>query len=322
MRAALLAFALSLVCLATSSAEPQRPKPTQRDQQTREPQRGTESTPLFVSGEVTITKDKTEAEGDIAEREAKSHIDESLVRYTFWLAVTTALLFVAAAVQAGLFVWQLRLIGRGEATAETVANAAKSSADASLLSLRPWMSCEVEIGGPLEFKEDGNAKLPLIFIMKNVGKTPAMSVRLEFPTINLVEPGVETSLSRLQRRADLSRGLPVKGGAIAVPGNMPITNPSGTLLFPEGVFVEQIILPINVAEIAASRQEAKNGGVNFWAEVVVLVTYVYNLAPIRADTGFIYELKTKDGVPLKFGVDVPMGDLRLEPHSMWGGFAT
>lgn len=321
MRAALLAFALSLVCLATSSAEPQRPKPPQRDQQTREPQRGTESAPLFVSGEVTIKKSKTEVEVDIAEREAKSHVDESLVRYTFWLAVTTALLFVAAAVQAGLFVWQLRLIGRGETTAETVANAAKSSADASLLSLRPWMSCEVKIGGPLEFKEDGNAKLPLIFIMKNVGKTPAMSVRLELATINLDEPGVEPSLSRLQRRADLSRGLPVKGGAIAVPGNMPITNPSGTLLFPEGVFVEQIILPINVAEIAASRQEAKNEGVSFWAEVVVLVTYVYNLAPIRADTGFIYELKTKDGVPLKFGVDIPMGDLRLEPHSMWGGFA-
>ena len=317
-----MAFALSLVCSATCSAEPQKQKATQRDQQISEPQRGAASTPLFVSGEVITKKNKTEAEGDAAEREAKSHIDKSLVRYTFWLAFTSALLFVAAAIQAGLFVWQLRLIGRGERTSETVAKAAKSSADASLLSLRPWMSCEVQIGGPLEFKEDGNAKLPLIFVMKNVGKTPAMSVRLEFPTINLVEPGVETSLSRLQRTAGHSRGLPVKDGAIALPGNMAIANPSGTLLFPDGVSIEQIILPINVAEIAKSRQERNDGDVHFWAEVVVLVTYVYNLAPIRADTGFIYELKTTDGVPLKFGDDVPIGNLTLEPHPLWGGFAT
>ena len=58
-------------------------------------------------------------------------MDAALVKYTALLALFTALLFVSAAIQAGLFVWQLILIRQGTRDAKDVALAAQASAQAA-----------------------------------------------------------------------------------------------------------------------------------------------------------------------------------------------
>ena len=205
--------------------------------------------------------------------------------------------------------------------AKTAADAAKKSADASLLALRPWVSCNVDVTGPLIFKENGDALFHFRFVVKNVGKTPAMSVQLFFPKMNLSAPGFEYSIGKLQRLAEGSRGLPVTGGTIAVPGNMPINNPTGTLLFPDESFIDKRILPISGVDLVKSCKDI-HPATHFWPELIVLVTYVYQLASVRADTGFVYELRKTDGTPFEIGENVGASEIEIQPHSMWGGFAT
>ena len=127
--------------------------------------------------------------------------DDPIVAFTLVLAISTILLWIDTR--------GLRKMAQKQAVdtqdalqiAREASQAAKKSADASLLSLRPWVSCSVEVGGPLTFKESGDAHVPLQFTMKNVGKTPAMSVQLFFPRINLLEPGFELSIGKLQNLA-------------------------------------------------------------------------------------------------------------------------
>lgn len=311
-----------VVCTSLAwSTEPQETKTISTNSAPQPEQRGTDKSPLIISGVVTAQKDKAEAAADAKEREFKSHLDSSLVKYTFWLAIGTVLLFVAAAVQVMLFFWQLRLIGRSEQQAKQVAEAAKTSADASLLALRPWLACKVEIAGPLTFNPAGDAIFPLKFVLRNVGKTPAMSVSLFFPQLTLHSPLHEHSILKLQRLAADSRGLPSKGGTILIPGQVPIANPSGRLLFPDEEFVETWTMPISNAELLKAC-EGIRPATHFWPELVVLVTYVYQLANVRADTGFVYEISRRGRVPFQIGEGVPIDELRIEPHNMWGGFAS
>lgn len=248
--------------------------------------------------------------------------DDPIVAFTLVLAISTILL--------GLETRKLRKAAQKQAVdtqdalqiARDASQAAQKSADASLLSLRPWVSCSVEVGGPLTFKESGDAHVPLIFTMKNVGKTPAMSVQLFFPKINLSEPGFELSIGKLQKLAEGSRGLPVTGGTIAMPGGMPINNPTGTLLFPNETFIERISLPISVSAAIESRKANNDAAIHFWPELIVLVTYVYHLASVRADTGFVFDLRKKDGTPFKIDEKVEASEVEIQPHGMWGGFAT
>ncbi len=81
-------------------------------------QGGTEQAPLFVR---ILPQPKTvvEAEAERREQDARAANDRGLTKYTLYLWRTTAVLALVAAVQAGLFVWQLVLIRRSLAEAKT-----------------------------------------------------------------------------------------------------------------------------------------------------------------------------------------------------------
>jgi hypothetical protein len=65
----------------------------------------------------------------------KSMPDDPVAIYTLWLAGATCVLAVVAAIQAGLFVWQLILMNRGTNDAKGAADAAAAAAAAAEQSI-------------------------------------------------------------------------------------------------------------------------------------------------------------------------------------------
>jgi hypothetical protein len=108
----LFPLVLVLVLGSAWSADPIKPQSYSRTQSTKAEQRGTEKSPVFVKGDVTTKKNEQETKEDAKDREDNTVIDKALVKYTGLAALFTFLLFLAAAFQVGLFVWQLLLINK------------------------------------------------------------------------------------------------------------------------------------------------------------------------------------------------------------------
>jgi hypothetical protein len=80
------------------------------------------------------SKTTNEAEAERKERDERAGAEQGLTTYTRDLWLATGALALVAAVQAGLFVWQLILLNRSVADARTAANAANASAEAATLN--------------------------------------------------------------------------------------------------------------------------------------------------------------------------------------------
>jgi hypothetical protein len=127
----------------------------QNTQTTTSDQRGTENMPLAVKilpGEKTTAdtaKEKYEAE-------EKPSLDRALSAYTGWLAIFTAALFFAAAIQVGLFLWQLRLIQAASKDTRDAADAAKLNAQAVIDAQRAHLFVAVVQHDVIETIQAGN----------------------------------------------------------------------------------------------------------------------------------------------------------------------
>jgi hypothetical protein len=239
-----------------------------------------------------------------------------------------------ATIVIALFTWQLwrsteRLWAETQAagvTATIAADAAKKSADASLVALRPWLSCNVEIAGPLIFTSAGDAQFDFRIIVKNAGHSPAMGVRL-VQGLNLMSTKHEHSILMLLRIADHNRAMPPVGASILVPGGIPLGAAElGKVLFPEETYTFNVRIPIRRDEIEKACEDIKPD-MNFWPELWGLVTYTYSLAAVRADTGFVCSIEKsladgRRGGVLKLDEPGLVDHLRLSDHSLWSGFAT
>jgi hypothetical protein len=95
-------------------------------------QGGTEQSPWFVRV-LPTPKTAGEAEAERREADARAANEQGLTTYTRHLSLATVALAFVAAVQAGLFVWQLILLRGSVRDARTAANAANASAEAAKL---------------------------------------------------------------------------------------------------------------------------------------------------------------------------------------------
>src|SRR5207244_9521497 len=116
----------------------------------------------------------------------KAATERWLTSYTGLIALFTLALFIATSTQVGLFVWQLRLIRKGAEDATIAARAARDSADSAKDSValaqrdqRPWVSVDMSIASPLTYDHNGDARITLRFILKNVGRSPATDVSVD-----------------------------------------------------------------------------------------------------------------------------------------------
>lgn len=210
--------------------------------------------------------------------------------------------------------------------ATQAAQAAEGAANAALVAQRPWISCSVEIAGPITYSPEGNAQFHFRVTATNVGHSPAMGVRLDL-RLNLLSPNHEHSIIQLLRLAELNRGLPARGGAVVLPGAVSLgDNETGVLLFPGEKHTVNYRLPLRRDEIEKSCGDIKPK-LYFMPEVFGLASYTYPLAAVRADTGFILQVERaqpKEDLGTAFGLDeeVQTEHITISEHPLWGSFAT
>jgi hypothetical protein len=201
-----LAGLIAILVIGNAGAESKR-HPTQQQiqspianptQPTAQDQRGTDQVPFTVK---VIPSENAKDKADREERERwiqdeKAAVDKrladetqrladetgNLAIYTRWLAGFTVLLFFAALVQIGLFVWQLRTIRASLGHTKTAANAALQSAKAAIDAQRPWIKLDVNIASDLS--DDGNgARLQFDVTISNVGNSPATDIEVWSPMV-------------------------------------------------------------------------------------------------------------------------------------------
>jgi hypothetical protein len=270
---------------------------------------------LSQSSHPSIEYRDAAAEQDGTNRQPKQErekTDEAIARYTWWLMIFTGILAFATI---GLGVATVRLYLAGEkqiAVSRIAAEAAKKSADTSLASLRPWVSCDAKIISDLTYRANGDPCVTIQFTSTNHGQLPAMGVRLQY-WFHLLSPVHIHSISAQQKIADLLRGLP----AIE----------HGVLLFRGETHTVDVELPISRSEIEKSIEDMKPQK-HFFPELLALVSYTYPLASHNPQTGRIWHLRRK--IPHKtygfaFGLDEPSvlaENMVLREHTLWGGYAT
>lgn len=270
-----------------------------------------------------------QSEGHLVEYTRQLAVDTNrLAKFTLWLFAVTGLMVLVVAGQLWMFKRQLGLMEADSKITRDAALAAKSSADASLLSIRPWLSCEVKAMEPLSFNEAGDPIFKFRITVRNVGQTPAMSVRMSHE-LHICAPGVPATPLRLQLLTWLARGLGVQRPPMnrtyeemeAATAAGQLLNPKGLVLFPRERHREYHAIQIPKARIMEHSKDMGDD-VLFWPELIVLISYGYNMAETPATTGLIFRIAKPRWMPFRMGESVPAEDIEVELHDMWGGFAT
>jgi hypothetical protein len=172
----------------TPKIEQPKGEAERREQAAAPNKRGTDEVPLPVKVVPAPDTERKAAE-EKQERDKKTTTEDRLVEWTHALFWATAALAFVAAVQAGLFVWQLFLMRDGVKVAALAAGAARESADAARASIdlaqidqRPWVSVDISIISPVTYDSNGNAHITFRFSLTNVGRSPAINIEV-FPMI-------------------------------------------------------------------------------------------------------------------------------------------
>lgn len=311
-------------------------------QPNQQPKGTTKSQPQ--SKQQTITADQKSAieqrdAADNAEGHVNSNADKSAeAANEYWpfyifgarlkitdslLAIFTFLLIIVGAVQGGF-------LYRTDRGTHKAADAAKASADASLIALRPWLSCEVKAVGPLKFIK-GDAVFKFSFIVRNVGHSPAIRITFS-PHMTLSSPKHEPAILWVKKRAEHNRSMPVKVTTILIPSGVSLgSEETGLVLFPNESHRFNYILPIKRDEIEKSCEDLKLNKTGKYIMPIVsgIITYSFPLAKVRADTGFVYPMiratgKTTGKTTSVFYLDktVPQKDILFDTDFSGDGFAT
>jgi hypothetical protein len=206
-------------------------------------------------------------------------------------------------------------------TAAKAADAATKAANASVSSMRPWLSCKVGVCGGWEYLPNGDARVSIKVVIQNVGHSPAMTIKFS-PWVTFFSTQHEHSILGMQRRAELNRGLPVNAAVSLGPGGTALGSMYGLMLFPGEDHTENWLINVPRGDIVKAIDSPDSG--RFRPEVCGLVTYIYPLASVRADTGFIRGLEvTGDGAgPLTLDAPVLKQHLRLVDSNLFADFAT
>lgn len=190
MRALLLmVFMFSLSCWAAESnpPTPSGVKPQQENRQDAKKTQEKSSSPAQTSHNVPPLLNivnNAQATRDAAQQAKQQEEKSSAEWWTVGVAIVAAgiaaLAALIAAIQAGLFVWQLRHMKTANETAATTAKAALKSVGLTekqfIASHRPWIKVGIKLTGDLMRDTLGGWKIEVSFKMKNVGSTVAQNV--------------------------------------------------------------------------------------------------------------------------------------------------
>ena len=207
----------------------------------------------------------------------------------------TLFLFVAVAIQAGLFVWQLKLIERGAKDTQAVAQASRDAAIAGnrqaavaekqLVAMhRPWVYVEsVTPAGDFVF-EAGEARLLLHVVVKNSGHSPGLrvSVNVKIVASNQISllDEQKTFATNFRRDPNLNE---VRPEVTSWPGDK--------IVFPVVAWLDSIDM---------TRFKPLSDGTPFPITLLAIVgclNYEFSFAPGHHQTALIYTLRKKSPYP-------------------------
>lgn len=235
--------------------------------------------------------------------------EKAIARYNFWLTIFTGVLAFVAIIQIGFLISADLIAGRS-------ANAAKESADVARDTLiatnRPWVSVDIGIGSDLVYDTEGNARITINFLLKNVGKSPAANVQI-IPKIAVIF-GDSKSIQK-----EIAAAVRMKPPGL---GNLGVT------LFPGDTQLHAQSLPISRADIDAfnKKMAADYGemsiGTAFLPTLVGCVDYKFTFTEGHHQTGFILDLRRRDPATpnAAFGFDIKDGNVAANRLSLIQGF--
>jgi len=209
-----------------------------------------------------------------------------------WFPDSTALFNLFLMIFTGVLAFggliQLNLLTRAERIATSTAQAAKQSADVARDTLiatnRPWVFVDISINSDLTYDNNGDARVLVLFKLKNVGKSPAANVQI-LPEFAVVF-GDARPFQKLI--SDRERARPAGLGSL------------GITLFPGEEATLQHSLPISRGTIEAfNKKQAADFkldkvGTSFLPTLVGCVDYKFTFAEGHHQTGFILDLRKRD----------------------------
>jgi hypothetical protein len=210
--------------------------------------------------------------------------DDPIAFFTFWLVVLTAVLSVAAVVQ---FFFLLRADKTARISAEAAKKSANVARDTLIVNNRPWMAVSISIGSDLTYDQQGDARVVIVFMLKNVGNSPAANVTVHAEIVPVFGDPMPFQ-KELSDRAKLR------------PDSL---NIDGVTLFPGETQTHAHDLPITLASIQEYAQRiAANCGDEitkawsgtFLPTLVGCVDYKFTFEEGHHQTGFILDLRRRD----------------------------
>jgi hypothetical protein len=236
--------------------------------------------------------------------------DKSVIgAFTIVLAISTI----------GLWLATNRLWSAGERQldllADTSATQSRDMEKALIAANRAWIKIQIGVGGPIEYNVNG-ANFTLIYMLENVGKSPALNIVFHPRLIDYATGGITGELLKhIQLRKEFS--IPASFGY-------------GYALFP-GEKLEQ---PITVSMTQEQIKEAAKQLPAIYPAVIGSVTYRTGLDDAVHQTGFAVQIHRSEE-PRPFTTernyahsviwteegDVPADQVRLSRSFLEGGYA-
>lgn len=184
---------------------------------------------------------------------------------------------------------------------EAVKEANNVAERALIAGQRPWVHAHVAIDGDMKFDDQGNASVPLLFILKNIGRSPATGVRVN-TFIFLDSPKYPKLLVRYRKFCDLAKD--------------PKYHIMSLTLFPEEQPREvRLVASIGSAQFREQREFWRQGtGQDFGyfvPHLVACVTYAIPFDDRPHQTGIFAQLKRR-----LFGEVVEWGPFNMDERAI------
>jgi hypothetical protein len=223
------------------------------------------------------------------------------------------------------YAWQTHIQAEANRKAAEAALTSAQTAERQLvLSERPWVKIESVPGPtkPLTY-DDGGANLTLKFALRNVGHSPAGSVRIEVAAYPLGAPTRSQDYVAEQKKL-----------CDPIRADKPNPHEPGYRLFPGDLMMEEIGFSIHKNEIdqtiekisAAIQKRLSPSETSFIPVIVGCVDYRFDFAPDEHhQTPFIFRLLNKRDAPGAYALlayrSYPVNELELEPWLQAGSGA-
>ena len=222
--------------------------------------------------------------------------------YTLVLAFFSGALVIISAIQIRFLILADRTARISAIAARRAANAARNQVNIAEQSLvagqRPWISIDIRINGDLIFDANGNARVHLLFILKNIGRSPATNVRIN-PYTFLHSPKRLDVLAEYQNFCAITQMRP--------------DNMMTYTLFPEETKQIPRFETISSDQIIEACQAWKETTSQDWKfiapNIVGCVSYKIAFDDKQHHTGFITELRRRRRADYPSGIEAGMFSL-------------